>query len=68
MNWHLTNLKEYARHFKAFMRPTPETREGIFLERLETMQFVTVYPFLLELFKVTEDGKTSGRSGSPYLP
>lgn len=57
VDWHLTNLQEYARFFKTFMLPSPETREGIFLGQLETMQFVSVYPFLLELFKITDDGK-----------
>ena len=55
--WHLTNLQTYARHFKTFMNPSSDTPDGRFLERLETMQFVTVYPFLLELFKVTEESK-----------
>lgn len=57
VDWHLTNLQEYAHYFKTFMLPPPDTREGVFLGRLETMQFVSVYPFLLELFKVTDDGK-----------
>ncbi len=57
VDWHLTNLQTYARHFKTFMSPSPDTPEGRFLERLETMQFVTVYPFLLELFKVTDASK-----------
>lgn len=57
VDWHLTNLQEYGRYFKTFMLPPPDTREGIFLGRLETMQFVSVYPFLLELFKVTDGGK-----------
>src|SRR5207247_7764805 len=55
--WHLSNFQKYGKHFKTFMTPTPDTREGIFLERLDTMQFVTVYPFLLELFRVTEGNK-----------
>jgi len=57
VDWHLTNLQEYARFFKTFMLPSLDTKEGIFLGRLDTMQFVSVYPFLLELFKVTDDGK-----------
>lgn len=55
--WHLSNFQNYGRHFKSFMSPSPNTREGLFLARLETMQFVTVYPFLLELFNVTEGNK-----------
>ncbi len=57
VDWHLTNLQVYGRHFKQFMIPTRETREGAFLERLATMQFVTVYPFLLELFHATDGTK-----------
>lgn len=57
VNWHLANLQNYGRHFKTFMSPSPDTREGVFLERLETMQFVTAYPFLLELFNVTTGSK-----------
>ncbi len=57
VDWHLTNLQDYARHFKTFMLPPPDTQECTFLQRLETMQFVTVYPFLLELFKSTENNK-----------
>lgn len=55
--WHLTSLQKYGRHFKTFMTPSADTREGLFLERLATMQFVTVYPFLLELFNVTDGSK-----------
>ncbi len=57
VGWHLTNLQSYGRHFKTFMSPSPDTPEGLFLDRLGTMQFVTVYPFLLELFKRTEASK-----------
>lgn len=55
--WHLTSLQKYGRHFKRFMTPIPDTREGLFLDRLGTMQFVTAYPFLLELFNVTDGNK-----------
>ena len=67
VDWHLTNLQEYARFFKAFMLPSLDTREGIFLGRLDTMQFVSVYPFLLELFKVTEDGKERRKERNSIL-
>jgi uncharacterized protein with ParB-like and HNH nuclease domain len=57
VEWHLSSLQKYGQHFKTFMIPVAGTREGLFLERLETMQFVTAYPFLLELFNVTEGSK-----------
>lgn len=57
VEWHLSSLQKYGQHFKIFMNPTAGTREGLFLERLETMQFVTAYPFLLELFNVTDGSK-----------
>lgn len=57
VDWHLTSLQTYGRHFKTFMIPSPGTREGLFLNRLATMQFVTAYPFLLELFNVMDGSK-----------
>jgi len=57
--WHLKNLRDYSRYFKRFMEPSSDDREGIFLKRLSTMQFTTVYPFLLGLYRATGDSESA---------
>jgi len=46
----LTSVQRYAQVFKGLDDPAPDTREALFLQRLRTMEHLTAYPFLMDLF------------------
>lgn len=48
--FHLQQLQTYGRIFRQFLAAKPETRKGLFFERLAVADTATVYPLLLEAF------------------
>lgn len=48
--FHLQQLQAYGRIFRQFLTAKPETRKGLFFERLAVVDTATVYPLLLEAF------------------
>ncbi len=55
IEWHLKRFHDHAKHFERFQNPPKHTREGVFFNRLETMETTTVYPFLLGLYEANGD-------------
>lgn len=57
--WHLRMFHRHAQHYKHFCMVPPDTREGVFFERLSDMETTTVFPFLLGLYEadVSEDDR-----------
>jgi len=53
--WFLSSLKRHGDSFKNFLTINPDSREGIFFNRLKLMDTTTVYPFLLGLYENHED-------------
>jgi len=49
--WHLRMFHRHATHYEHFCTVSPETREGLFFERLGDMETTTSYPFLLGLYE-----------------
>lgn len=55
--FHLEQLRHYGKIFKQFLTADPESRRGLFFERLSIVDTATVYPLLLEAFhKLNEPG------------
>jgi len=48
--YHLEQLNIYGKIFKQLLTTNPETRLGVFFERLAAVDTATVYPLLLEAF------------------
>ena len=58
VEWHLQTFQRHAEHFKRFLEVEPNDREGIFFERLEVLETMTIFPFLLGLYEATDgDGE-----------
>ena len=57
--WHLSQLFQYAAHYRAFTTASPETREGTFFQRIAVMETTTVFPLLLWLYERTKAEPTS---------
>jgi hypothetical protein len=55
---HLQSLRDYSLVYRGFFEQEPDSREGIFFQRLELMETTTVIPLLLELFKQVEKEAT----------
>jgi len=55
---HLESLRNYSLVYRSFYEQEPDSREGIFFERLDLMETTTVVPLLLELFKQVEQGSS----------
>ncbi len=55
VEWHLRTFHTYAQHFKHFLSVDSDSREGVFFDRLGSMQTMTVFPFLLGLYNSTDD-------------
>lgn len=51
---HLASLRDYSLVYQSFFEQDPDSREGLFFERLELMETTTVVPLLLEVFKQAE--------------
>ncbi len=51
----LQALRDYSLIYRRFYEQEPESREGIFFERLDIMETTTVVPVLLELFKADRE-------------
>lgn len=62
VDWHLKHLRDYGRHFKYFMQPPADSREGTFFFRLTKMQISTVFPFLLGLFHAMDEERADERT------
>jgi hypothetical protein len=58
--YHLEQLKTYGKIFKQFLSTDPESRLGIFFERLAAIDTATVYPLLLEAFHDLYEPNTRG--------
>ncbi len=58
-DWHLSQLAQYAAHYRTFSTASPDTREGIFFQRIAVMETTTVYPLLLWLYERTKTEPTS---------
>lgn len=52
---HLQALSVYARVYRGFDAPEPGSRVETFFERLTAIDTTTVYPYLLESFRVLQD-------------
>jgi hypothetical protein len=48
--FHLEQLQTYGRIFRQFLTAKPESRKGLFFDRLAAVDTATVYPLLLEAF------------------
>ncbi len=48
---HLAHMREYADIFKSFLEATFPGREGMFFQRLNSIDTATVFPFLLGLYR-----------------
>jgi len=48
---HLAQMREYADTFKSFLEATLPGREGMFFQRLNSIDTATVFPFLLGLYR-----------------
>src|SRR5262249_27368444 len=46
----LESVRRYAQVFQEFDDPRPGAEDGVFLKRLRTMEHLTAYPFLMDLF------------------
>jgi hypothetical protein len=55
---HLRSLRDYSLVYRSFYEQEPDSREGIFFERLDLMETTTVVPLLLDLFKQVEQGSS----------
>jgi len=55
VEWLLKDFHRYARHFKRFFSLDERDREGIFFQRLQIMEMMTIFPFLLGLYETTKD-------------
>lgn len=55
IEWHLRMFHRHAQHFKHFLGVTTNNREGEFFKRLEVLETMTVFPFLLGLYEATDD-------------
>lgn len=51
----LRTLRDYSLVYRSFYEQDPESREGIFFARLDTMETTTVVPLLLELFHASSE-------------
>ena len=55
IEWHLRTFHAFAQYFKRFLSGTTDGREGLFFERVDALETMTVFPFLLGLYEATED-------------
>ncbi len=55
VEWHLSSFHRFSTYYKQFTEFPPESREGVFFDRLSSMQTTTVYPFLLGLFDAVDN-------------
>ena len=51
----LRALRDYSQIYRSFYQQEPESREGIFFERLDIMETTTVVPLLLALFNTSQE-------------
>ena len=52
---HLRALSVYAQVYRGFDAPAPDSRAQVFFERLAAIDTTTVYPYLLEAFRVLQE-------------
>jgi len=55
IEWLLKDFHRYAVHFRRFFSLDDHDREGTFFQRLQIMEMMTVFPFLLGLYETTKD-------------
>ena len=61
IEWHLCEFRKYAVCFQRFFNMHWNSREGIFFDRLNDLETMAVFPFLLGLYADTDNGKDTER-------